>query len=102
MLCLVFGMLVSPCPVASLRIHFVPHTHDDAGWLKTVDEYYIGSFQNIQVAGVQYILDTVVECLSVDSSRKFTYAEMSFFTRWWRQQDEIMKKKVQSCSIAAS
>jgi hypothetical protein len=32
-----------------LNVHIVCHSHDDAGWLKTVDQYYYGANNTIQV-----------------------------------------------------
>ncbi|XP_072528049.1 lysosomal alpha-mannosidase isoform X1 [Salminus brasiliensis] len=77
------------CPATKpsmLNVHLVPHTHDDVGWLKTVDQYYYGGRDYIQHAGVQYILDSVVAELQKDPARRFIYVETAFFYRWWRQQ----------------
>ena len=76
-----------------INVHFVPHTHNDVGWLKTVDQYYYGSRNDIQRAGVQYILDSVVDALLKDSERRFIYVESAFFWRWWGEQD-VKKKEV--------
>ncbi|KAF4094455.1 hypothetical protein AMELA_G00015200 [Ameiurus melas] len=78
------------CPATKpsmLNVHLVPHTHDDVGWLKTVDQYYYGGRNYIQHAGVQYILDSVVSELQKDPARRFIYVETAFFYRWWKQQD---------------
>ncbi|KAM3955163.1 lysosomal alpha-mannosidase isoform 2-T2 [Aphomia sociella] len=77
-----------------LNVHIVPHTHDDVGWLKTVDQYYYGSRNNIQKAGVQYILDSVVKELWEDHKRRFIYVETAFFWKWWNLQSDVVKRKV--------
>lgn len=62
------------CPVTKegmINVHLVPHTHDDVGWLKTPDQYYYGSKSGIQRAGVQYILDSVVQALLQDPNRRY-------------------------------
>lgn len=74
-----------------VNVHLVPHTHDDVGWLKTVDQYYYGSHSNVQNAGVQYILDSVVEALVFNKERRFIYVEVAFFAKWWDEQDNKMK-----------
>eukprot|EP00029_Vermamoeba_vermiformis_P005720 TRINITY_DN2061_c0_g1_i1.p1 TRINITY_DN2061_c0_g1~~TRINITY_DN2061_c0_g1_i1.p1 ORF type:complete len:972 (+),score=248.82 TRINITY_DN2061_c0_g1_i1:58-2973(+) len=77
-----------------LNIHIVAHTHDDVGWLKTVDEYYIGANNSIQDANVQMIIDTVMTELSKDPNKKFIYVEMAFFWRWWNEQTDDTKEMV--------
>ncbi|XP_013877498.1 lysosomal alpha-mannosidase [Austrofundulus limnaeus] len=77
-----------------LNVHLVPHTHDDVGWLKTVDQYFYGDRNDIQHAGVQYILDSVVDQLLKNPDRRFIYVETAFFYRWWKQQSSSTQQTV--------
>ncbi|ENN79712.1 hypothetical protein YQE_03769, partial [Dendroctonus ponderosae] len=79
-----------------INVHIVPHTHDDVGWLKTVDQYFYGSNTRNQNAGVQYILNTVVDSLRKDKNRRFIYVETAFFWKWWIKQHDIVKSRVRN------
>ncbi|XP_066472931.1 lysosomal alpha-mannosidase [Tiliqua scincoides] len=86
------------CPATKpdmLNIHLIPHTHNDLGWLKTVDQYFFGVHNDIQHAGVQYILDSVIPQLLADPSKRFIYVEVAFFAHWWQLQTEEMRQTVQ-------
>ncbi|XP_078216791.1 lysosomal alpha-mannosidase isoform X7 [Callithrix jacchus] len=85
------------CPTVRpnmLNVHLVPHTHDDVGWLKTVDQYFYGIKNDIQHAGVQYILDSVISALLEEPTRRFIYVEIAFFSRWWHQQTNATQEVV--------
>ncbi|KAJ0096735.1 hypothetical protein Patl1_29102 [Pistacia atlantica] len=77
-----------------LNVHLVAHSHDDVGWLKTVDQYFVGSNNSIQGACVENVLDSVVEALLRDPNRKFVFAEMAFFQRWWVEQSPEIQEQV--------
>lgn len=57
------------------RVFLVPHSHCDAGWLKTFDEYY-----NDQVV---HIIDTMIDALHKKPNRKFGWVEIGFLQKWW-------------------
>ena len=73
-------------------IHVVCHTHDDPGWLWTLDDYYMGT-DHCKVS-VKRILDNMVVSLSNNKERKFSYVEMSFFKKWYDTQTDKIKQKV--------
>ncbi|XP_043950322.1 lysosomal alpha-mannosidase-like [Drosophila biarmipes] len=77
-----------------VNIHLVPHSHNDVGWLKTVDQSYYGYKNKIHHAGVQYILDNVVAQLLQDSKRRFIQVETAFFAKWWNDQSEAIRMVV--------
>lgn len=114
-----FAIIALPAPVNSayiayntsagivpgkINVHLVPHSHDDVGWLKTVDQYYAGANNSIRVllllfllvlqfqqqpylfnaisfwpqgACVQNVLDSVISALLDDTNRRFIYVEMA-------------------------
>ncbi|CAG2100054.1 unnamed protein product, partial [Medioppia subpectinata] len=85
----------APVP-SKLNIHLVAHTHDDVGWLKTVDQYYYGAQSQHQKAGVQYIIDSMIQSLLREEHRRFIYVETAFFWKWWREQDDKYRAQVRA------
>ena len=55
--------------------HIIAHSHCDPGWLSTFEGYYMQD--------VRGILDSAVQALQRDRSRKFVWSETSYFARWW-------------------
>ncbi len=89
---LLFITLLSPTNSKPTKIHVVPHTHNDAGWIWTFDDYYYG--QNGSSASVKKFLDNMVLSLFDKTDRTFIYVEMSFFTKWYKDQSNETKQKV--------
>ena len=75
-----------------LVIHVVCHTHDDPGWLWTLDDYYMGT-DHCKVS-VKRILDNMVVSLTNKKDRRFSYVEMSFFKKWYDTQTDKIKQTV--------
>ena len=57
---------------ALLTVHVVAHSHDDVGWLKTIDDYFYGRNSRMQVANVGKTITNVVEALLENAERKFS------------------------------
>jgi len=69
-----------------LTAWIIPHSHCDPGWLESFESYY-----NSQVSR---ILSSVTQQLLADPSRRFVWAETSFFMRWYESQGTSMQADV--------
>lgn len=86
LLCLAFT-LVEP----KIKVHIVPHTHNDLGWGNTVEEYYNGGINGYCT---KCILDSMVEILSENESRTYTFSESAYFEMWYSKQSQETRQKV--------
>ena len=65
-----------------LNIHIIPHSHMDAGWLNTANNYFNGySTENC----VKCTFDTLLVALSENTVRTFTVSDIFFFHKWYNQ-----------------
>lgn len=80
------AVLCGQCSEASPTVHVIPHSHCDAGYQKTFDDYFSSE--------VRSILDTMIEALSGDRSKRFVWEEVSFFKKWWEGATEQQRSLV--------
>ena len=89
-------MLIALCSlftlsVFSLNVFLVPHSHNDVGWLKTMDGYYLTETHDI--------LNNVYDLLNSDPQFKFSWAESAYLSMWlaeYPEKKEGFKQLVQS------
>jgi len=79
------GGTVAAEPAANATLHgfIVAHSHCDAGWRLTLEEYYEQQ--------VRFILDNSIQSLQRDSRRKFIWVETSYFSIWFKQQNGTVR-----------
>ena len=64
----------------TLTIHLIPHSHNDAGWLKPFEDYY--------QQDTKHVITNVLKMLKEDENKIFHWADSAFLMRWWKDQDE--------------
>jgi alpha-mannosidase len=69
-----------------LTVHLIHHSHNDLGGKKTKDEHY--------ECCVRDILNGAVDALLKEKHRRFSYAEMVYFERWFNEKSAPMQKLV--------
>ncbi|KAL1459619.1 hypothetical protein WDU94_011583, partial [Cyamophila willieti] len=83
-----------PTKPGFINVHVISHSHDDMGWLKTVEEYYTGRGDPSVPWSVRRIISTAVEALNRNPERRFIQVETGFFSMWWKEQNASTKALV--------
>ncbi|CAG9856047.1 unnamed protein product [Phyllotreta striolata] len=76
-----------PLDKNKINVHLIPHSHDDVGWLKTLDEYYYGV--NTGQISVRLIISSVVEALKRNPDRRYIQVETAYFHKWWKDNEDM-------------
>ncbi|EAS04708.3 glycoside hydrolase family 38 amine-terminal domain protein (macronuclear) [Tetrahymena thermophila SB210] len=76
-------------------VHLVPHSHDDYGWLYTIDEYYSNRIIQFgwDYGNIRDILNSVYNEIQKNPQRKYIQVEIGFLSMWWDRQTEDVRQK---------
>ncbi len=69
--------------IQEIEVYVVAHSHMDAGWLFTIDEYYD--------LGVNRILSSVIQQMDLKPHYKYTHGDIYYFKRWYEEQPAFVK-----------
>ncbi|XP_052271397.1 alpha-mannosidase 2x-like [Dreissena polymorpha] len=79
----------SPAP---LTVIVMPHSHQDPGWLSTMDAYYTQFTKGT--------LDNIAEQLSANPSWTFIWNEIVFLQRWWTDASNEQRIKFKKLLVS--
>ena len=85
------GFPIQPDLNKHITVHILPHSHNDPGWIKTFDQYF--------TTQTKPILTTIVEGLSKDPKRRFIWAEIIYFSKWWNEASLELKNKARNVTF---
>ncbi|KAJ2850712.1 hypothetical protein IWW36_001681 [Coemansia brasiliensis] len=77
---------VSPLP-RNLTIHMLPHSHVDAGWNLSIDEYY--------EAAVRQVLRRASIQLWANRKRRFVWGDVAFLDKWLDEEGDFMNGQLE-------
>ena len=75
-------------PQVPLRVIVMPHSHNDPGWLKTIDGYFATSTKSI--------ITNIVDKLTENKNMTFIWTEMSYLSLWWESASVELKGKMRA------
>ena len=86
---ILIGILVSS--TLCVQNSMICHSHDDLGWLKTIDQYYTDAVRNI--------FNSVLDSLEASdpgspTKRKFVYSETGFLKMYIEEEPEKRQAKI--------
>jgi hypothetical protein len=71
-----------------VNVVLIPHFRNDAGWLRTLEEYYVYTTKKI--------LNNMVIKLRQYPNMTFVWAETVFLSMWWNELEDDMKVHVRN------